>query len=72
MNITGIFSASPFLLVFLALLTSSTVGRAEASENMTPLLLAVQDAPVPFMGSDGHVHLVYELGITNFSSRKSQ
>ena len=35
---------------------------------MTPLLLAVQDAPVPFMGSDGHVHLVYELGMTNFSS----
>jgi hypothetical protein len=35
---------------------------------MTPLLLAVQDAPVPFMGSDGRVHLVYELGMTNFSS----
>jgi Peptidase family M23 len=68
MNIAGIFSASPFLLVLLALLTSSPVGRAEASENMTPLLLAVQDAPVPFMGSDGHVHLVYELGMTNFSS----
>jgi Peptidase family M23 len=68
MNIAGIFSVSPFLLVLLALLTSSPVGRAEASENMTPLLLAVQDAPVPFMGSDGHVHLVYELGMTNFSS----
>jgi hypothetical protein len=68
MNIAGIFSVSPFLLVPLAFLTSSPVGRAEASENMTPLLLAVQDAPVPFMGSDGHVHLVYELGVTNFSS----
>ena len=68
MNIVGIFSVSPFLLVLLALLTTSPVGRAEASENMTPLLLAVQDAPVPFMGSDGHVHLVYELGMINFSS----
>src|SRR5580700_3800622 len=68
MNIAGIFSASPFLLVLLALLTSSPVERAEASENMTPLLLAVQDAPVPFRGSDGQVHLVYELGMTNFSS----
>jgi hypothetical protein len=68
MNIAGTFSVSPFLLVLLAFLTSSPVGRAEASENMTPLLLAVQDAPVPFMGSDGHVHLVYELGMTNFSS----
>ncbi len=68
MNIAGIFSVSPLLLVLLALLTSSPVGRAEATENMTPLLLAVHDAPVPFMGSDGHEHLVYELGMTNFSS----
>jgi Peptidase family M23 len=68
MNIVRIFSVSPFLPVLLALLSSSPVGRAEATENMTPLLLAVQDAPVPFMGSDGHVHLVYELGMTNFSS----
>ena len=43
-------------------------GRAEVAEQMTPLLLAVQDAPVPFMGSDGQVHLVYELGMSNFSS----
>ena len=35
---------------------------------MTPLLLAVQDAPIPFTGSDGRTHLVYELGMTNFSS----
>jgi hypothetical protein len=68
MNIAGIFSASPFLLVLFALLTPSPVGRAEATENMTPLLLAVQDAPIPFMGSDGQTHLVYELGMTNFSS----
>ena len=68
MNIAGICSASPFLLVLLALLTASSVGRAEATENMTPLLLAVQDAPIPFMGSDGQTHLVYELRMTNFSS----
>jgi hypothetical protein len=30
--------------------------------------MAVHDAPVPFMGSDGRVHLVYELWVTNFSS----
>ena len=35
---------------------------------MTPLLLAVHDAPIPFRGSDGRTHLVYELWITNFSS----
>jgi hypothetical protein len=50
-------SAAPFV-----------VGRAQVSENMTPMLLAVQDAPLPFMGSDGQIHLVYELGMTNFSS----
>jgi hypothetical protein len=45
-----------------------TTAHPQASENMTPLLLAVQDAPVPFMGSDGQIHLVYELAMTNFSS----
>ena len=35
---------------------------------MTPLLLAVNDAPVPFHASDGRTHLVYELALTNFSS----
>jgi hypothetical protein len=59
--------AARFLFVALPLMTP-VVGNAQASENMTPLLLAVQDAPVPFMGSDGKSHLVYELGMTNFSS----
>ena len=67
MNIAGIFSASPLPLVLLALLIPSQAGRA-ATENMTPLLLAVHDAPIPFMGSDGQTHLVYELQMTNFSS----
>ena len=52
----------------LALLVPALTGRAEVAEQMTPLLLAVQDAPVPFMGSDGQLHLVYELGMSNFSS----
>ena len=41
---------------------------AQAHEMMTPVLLSVQDAPVPFLGSDGRTHLVYELWMTNFSS----
>jgi hypothetical protein len=56
------------LFVFAALAIHAPTARADASENMTPLLLAVHDAPVPFMGSDGRVHLVYELWLTNFSS----
>ena len=42
--------------------------RAQAHESMTPVLLAIEDAPVPFLGSDGRTHLVYELWLTNFSS----
>src|SRR3984885_7085853 len=52
----------------LVLWAPGLTGRAEVAEQMTPLLLAVQDAPVPFMGSDGRVHLVYELDMNNFSS----
>ena len=36
--------------------------------NITPVLLAVQDAPLPFVGSDTRTHLVYELWMQNFSS----
>jgi hypothetical protein len=35
---------------------------------MTPLLIAAQNAPIPFLGSDNQTHLVYELQVTNFSS----
>ena len=53
----------------LALLVVSPAVRGQsAPEQMTPLLLAVHDAPVPFNGSDGRTHLVYELAMTNFSS----
>jgi len=57
------------LLSALALLaTPSTLSRAATDkEAITPLLLAVPIAPIPFLGSDGRVHLVYELQITNFS-----
>jgi len=41
---------------------------ARAAENPTPLILSVHDAPVPFTGSDGNTHLVYELWLLNFSS----
>ena len=46
----------------------AAVGEKGSSDRITPLLLAVHDAPMPFAGSDGRTHLVYELWITNFSS----
>jgi hypothetical protein len=54
--------------ILFALVVSASTGRTEVPENMTPLLLDMYDAPVPFKGSDGRVHLVYELWMTNFSS----
>jgi hypothetical protein len=65
MKIARIAIVAPCLL---ALSAPGLTGRAEVADQMTPLLLAVQDAPVPFIGSDGRVHLVYELGMSNFSS----
>lgn len=55
----------PFLAVSLSL---PLAAFAREAERMTPLLLAVQNAPVPFTGSDARTHLVYELWLTNFSS----
>jgi Peptidase family M23 len=54
--------------ILVALVVCASAGRADVPEKMTPLLLDMQDAPAPFMGSDGRVHLVYELWMTNFSS----
>jgi hypothetical protein len=53
--------ASPLCLLFFC-------GAMHCEEAITPLLLAVQNAPVPFLGSDEQTHLVYELRITNFSN----
>ncbi|OYN79999.1 metalloendopeptidase [Mycolicibacterium sphagni] len=45
---------------------SSPVPPAVAQ--MTPLVGSVPFAPIPFKGSDGLTHLVYELWVTNFTS----
>jgi hypothetical protein len=63
-----LLSRSFAVLLLVAVVVHVSAGRAGGTENMTPLLLDVQDPPVPFMGSDGRVHLVYELWMTNFSS----
>lgn len=44
------------------------VRSAVDSEKITPLMLEVQDPPIPFVGSDGRTHLVYELWLKNFTS----
>jgi hypothetical protein len=51
-----------------ALAAPALPGAARPPEVLTPLLFAVENPPVPFLGSDGQTHLVYELFVTNFSS----
>jgi murein DD-endopeptidase MepM/ murein hydrolase activator NlpD len=39
----------------------------EEAQTLTPIVGEVSHAPIPFKGSDGRTHLVYELEVTNFS-----
>src|SRR3712207_5426622 len=52
---------------------STTASRAavEDTQAFTPIVAQVLDAPIPFAGSDGRTHLVYELEATNFTSGKT-
>ena len=67
---TYLFSISAliFFAILAALVARAFAAPAPAKEEMTPLLLSVQDAPIPFNGSDSSTHLVYELLLSNFSS----
>jgi hypothetical protein len=67
-HISGRSFALSIAVSFVVFTMSTTLGWSEPAQQMTPLLLAVHDAPVPFKGSDGLVHLVYELWLTNVSS----
>ncbi len=56
------------ILATLTLALLPTFAFAQSTEKITPLMLSVQDAPIPFRGSDSRTHLVYELELKNFSS----
>lgn len=49
---------------------STTIGHTAAPtpDALTPLIGQVPFAPIPFAGSDGRTHLVYELFVTNFTN----
>lgn len=40
-------------------------------QRLTPIVAGVRHAPVPFDGSDGRTHLVYEIEATNFTGGKT-
>lgn len=48
--------------------TQSTPPPTAPALEVTPLVGSVTFAPIPFKGSDGLTHLVYELSVTNFTS----
>lgn len=50
--------------------TASSPTPTAAPEALTPLVGSVLFAPVPFTGSDGLTHLVYELSVVNFTRGK--
>src|SRR5688500_17217467 len=49
----------------------TTKEEKDASQDLTPIVGEVTNAPVPFAGSDGKTHLDYELEATNFSGGKT-
>lgn len=67
-------SMPAFLLaVLFAFGLTGTQALAQPVEaRLTPLLLAVPSAPVPFTGSDSKLHLAYELQLTNFTSSEAE
>lgn len=48
--------------------TPTTQPAEPLGDALTPLVGSVPFAPVPFAGSDGKTHLVYELSVVNFTS----
>ncbi len=51
--------------------TTTSSPAVEDAQQLTPVVGEVPQAPVPFAGSDGRTHLVYELEATNFSGGKT-
>ena len=51
--------------------TQSSSKEAAEVQEFTPIVAEVLHAPIPFAGSDGRTHLVYELDATNFTSGKT-
>jgi hypothetical protein len=47
-----------------------TTAAAPRPDAITPLVGSVPFAPVPFAGSDGKTHMVYELAVTNFTGAR--
>src|ERR1700678_2099699 len=70
MKLTTLTAMASILLAPVSLASPPVAPSSVDLERITPVMLSVQDAPVPFVGSDGRTHLVYELWLKNFTSGK--
>ena len=70
MNFATLSATVLILMATLFLAPCPVASSSVDSERITPVMLAVADAPVAFVGSDGRMHLVYELWLKNFTSGK--
>ena len=52
-------------------LSIANMEASEGPQKLTPIVGRVLYEPIPFAGSDGRTHLVYELEVSNFSSAKT-
>lgn len=69
LSITAILLVAIFSVTRLPLAHAhGPIQATPSTEEVTPVLLDVHDAPIPFNGSDSQTHLVYELRMQNFSS----
>ena len=51
--------------------TTTSPPAVDDAQRLTPIVGEVRHAPVPFAGSDGRTHLVYELAATNYTGGKT-
>ncbi|HEV2744607.1 MAG TPA: M23 family metallopeptidase, partial [Rubrobacter sp.] len=51
--------------------TATSSPAVDDAQGVTPIVGEVRHAPVPFAGSDGRTHLVYELAATNYTGGKT-
>ena len=70
MKLATLTAMASILLAPVSLASLPVAPSSVDLERITPVMLSVQDAPVPFVGSDGRTHLVYELWLKNFTSGK--
>lgn len=70
MHFHGRAVAAPCLLVVLAFVGAASHAQSAETERMTPLLLAVDDAPVPFRASDGPHASRLRVGIDQLLQRR--